>query len=266
VEALMMEILKTIILGLVEGLTEFLPVSSTAHLIVSENLLGIENSKFLNFFTVFVQLGAIAAVPFLYFKRLFASGLSIYYTIIVSFIPAVILGVLLDDFLEALFQGYWFIAASWILGGFILIRIDTWLPSKTESTEITSISSIKAFKIGLFQCIAMIPGVSRSGATIVGGRVLGLSHTAAVEYSFLLGIPTLLGACAKKLVDYRHDFDLLFTKEHMQFLGIGTLISFFVALVTIHWMVGFVKKHGFKLFGYYRIIVGLLLSVYLWMS
>jgi undecaprenyl-diphosphatase len=262
----MTEILKTIILGLVEGLTEFLPVSSTAHLIVSENLLGIENSKFLNFFTVFVQLGAIAAVPFLYFKRLFASGLSIYYTIIASFIPAVILGVLLDDFLEALFQGYWFIAGSWIVGGFILIRIDAWLPSKVDSTEINAISYLKAFKIGLFQCIAMIPGVSRSGATIVGGRVLGLSHSAAVEYSFLLGIPTILGACAKKLLDYRHDFDVLFTKEHIQFLGIGTAISFIVALLTIKWMVGFVKEHGFAFFGYYRLIVGILLSIYLWMS
>ncbi|MCX6194241.1 MAG: undecaprenyl-diphosphate phosphatase, partial [Cytophagales bacterium] len=188
----MSEILKTIILGLVEGLTEFLPVSSTAHLIVSENLLGIENSKFLNFFTVFVQLGAIAAVPFLYFKRLFASGLPIYFTIIASFIPAVILGLLLDDLLEALFQGYWFIAGSWIIGGLILIKIDTWLPAKSTEEEIQSISYIKAVKIGLFQCLAMIPGVSRSGATIVGGRVLGLSHSAAVEYSFLLGIPTIL--------------------------------------------------------------------------
>jgi undecaprenyl-diphosphatase len=262
----MSEILKTIILGLVEGLTEFLPISSTAHLLVSENLLGIENSKFLNFFTVFVQLGAIAAVPFLYFKRLFASGLSIYYTIIVSFIPAVILGVLLDDFLEALFQGYWFIAASWMVGGLILIRIDTWLPAKSTPVEIHSISYVKAFKIGLFQCIAMIPGVSRSGATIVGGRVLGLSHAAAVEYSFLLGIPTILGACAKKLLDYRHDFSVLFTREHLQFLGVGTLVSFVVALVTIHWMVSFVKKHGFQLFGYYRLVVGLLLCVYLWKS
>jgi undecaprenyl-diphosphatase len=262
----MSEILKTIILGLVEGLTEFLPISSTAHLLVSENLLGIENSKFLNFFTVFVQLGAIAAVPFLYFKRLFASGLSIYYTIIVSFIPAVILGVLLDDFLEALFQGYWFIAASWMVGGLILIRIDTWLPAKSTPVEIHSISFVKAFKIGLFQCIAMIPGVSRSGATIVGGRVLGLSHAAAVEYSFLLGIPTILGACAKKLLDYRHDFSVLFTREHLQFLGVGTLVSFVVALVTIHWMVSFVKKHGFQLFGYYRLVVGLLLCVYLWKS
>jgi undecaprenyl-diphosphatase len=266
VEALMTEIIKTIILGLVEGLTEFLPVSSTAHLIVSENLLGIENSKFLNFFTVFVQLGAISAVPFLYFKRLFASGLSIYFTIIASFIPAVILGVLLDDFLEALFQGYWFIAGSWIIGGLILIRIDKWLPTKNDAIEIQSISYLQAFKIGLYQCIAMIPGVSRSGATIVGGRVLGLSHSAAVEYSFLLGIPTILGACAKKLLDYRHDLDVLFTKEHLQFLGIGTIISFVVALLTIKWMVGFVRQHGFSLFGYYRIIAGIILSVYLWMS
>jgi undecaprenyl-diphosphatase len=262
----MTEIIKTIILGLVEGLTEFLPVSSTAHLIITENLLGIENSKFLNFFTVFVQLGAIAAVPFLYFKRLFASGLSIYFTIIASFIPAVILGVLLDDFLEALFQGYWFIAASWIVGGFILIKIDSWLPAKKEAIEIQSISYLKAFQIGLFQCIAMIPGVSRSGATIVGGRTLGLSHSAAVEYSFLLGIPTLLGACAKKLVDYRHDFDVLFTKEHIQFLGVGTSISFVIAILTIKWMVGFVRQNGFTLFGFYRIIIGVGLSIYLWMN
>lgn len=262
----MTELLKTIILGLVEGLTEFLPVSSTAHLIVSENILGIQNSKFLNFFTVFVQLGAIAAVPFLYFKRLFASGLSIYYTIIASFIPAVILGVLLDDFLESLFQGYWFIAVSWIIGGLILIRIDRWLPANENSLEIQSISYLKAFKIGLFQCIAMIPGVSRSGATIVGGRVLGLSHSAAVEYSFLLGIPTILGACAKKLLDYRHDFDVLFTEEHIQFLSVGTGVSFVVALITIKWMVGFVKKHGFTFFGYYRIAIGLLLSIYLWVN
>lgn len=261
----MSEILKTIILGIVEGLTEFLPVSSTAHLIVSENLLGIENSKFLNFFTVFVQLGAIAAVPFLFFKRLFASGLSIYFTIIASFIPAVIFGLLLDDLLEALFQGYWFIAGSWIIGGLILIKIDSWLPAKSTEEEIQSISYIKAFKIGLFQCLAMIPGVSRSGATIVGGRVLGLSHSAAVEYSFLLGIPTILGACAKKLLDYRHDFDVIFTSDHIQFLAIGTSISFIIALLTIKWMVGFVRLHGFKLFGYYRIIVGLLLSIYLWM-
>jgi undecaprenyl-diphosphatase len=262
----MTDILKFIILGLVEGLTEFLPVSSTAHLIVSENLLGIENSKFLNFFTVFVQLGAIAAVPFLYFKRLFASGFSIYYTIVASFIPAVILGVLLDDFLEALFEGYWFIAASWILGGLLLIRIDKILPAKDNSIEIQSITFVQAFKIGLFQCIAMIPGVSRSGATIVGGRVLGLSHSAAVEYSFLLGIPTILGACAKKLLDYRHDFDVLFTQEHIQFLGIGTVISFVVAMLTIKWMVGFVRQHGFSLFGFYRIIAGVLLSMYLWMN
>jgi undecaprenyl-diphosphatase len=112
----------------------------------------------------------------------------------------------------------------------------------------------------------MIPGVSRSGATIVGGRVLGLSHAAAVEYSFLLGIPTILGACAKKLLDYRNDFDVLFTQEHIQFLSIGTVISFIVALLTIKWMVGFVKQHGFALFGYYRIVVGLLLCLYLWMN
>jgi undecaprenyl-diphosphatase len=258
----MIEILQAVILGIVEGLTEFLPISSTAHLIITEYLLSLPSSDFLNFFTVFIQLGAISAVALLYYKRLL-SGLNLYYYLISSFVPAVILGLLLDDILEALFQGYWFIAGSWILGGFILIKIDTWLPGKIDDKEIHEISYLQAIKIGLYQCIAMIPGVSRSGATIIGGRLVGLSHASAVEYSFLLGIPTILGASAKKMLDYKeHIQDFLFgSQSTVLYMGFG--ISFLIALLTIKWMVGLVTKYGFKYFGYYRITAGLLLILLL---
>ncbi|RXK52249.1 undecaprenyl-diphosphate phosphatase [Aquirufa rosea] len=258
--------IEALILGIVEGLSEFLPISSTAHIIVAEKLLGIESSKFLNFFTVFIQLGAIAAVPFLYFKRLFHS-FYIYKFIIASFIPAAFLGVFLDDFLESLFQGYWFIAASWVMGGLLLIKIDDWIKDQDhQHNNLDKMSISQSVKIGLYQCLAMIPGVSRSGASIVGGRLVGLNHRAAVEFSFLLGIPTILGACAKKLLDYRHDLDIILNPTNSLSLLIGAAVSFVIALITIQWMVGLVNKFGFKFFGYYRVLAGIFLAIYLWWS
>jgi undecaprenyl-diphosphatase len=257
---------EAFILGIVEGLTEFLPVSSTAHLIVSEYLLGIQSTKFLNFLTVFIQLGAISAVPILYFKRL-TSSFAIYKFVSISFIPAVVFGVMLDDLLEAMFQGYVFIGLSWIVGGFILLRIDYWLRNQIPSVlDVDQLSYFQAIKIGFFQCIAMIPGVSRSGATIVGGRLVGLSHQSAVEYSFLLGIPTLLGACAKKILDYREEIPQFIDGEHMPILVISLIVSFLVALITIRFMVSIVSKYGFKYFGYYRILAGLVLLIILWLK
>jgi len=262
----MVSYFEALILGLVEGLTEFLPVSSTAHLIVTEYLMGIESTNFLNFLTIFIQLGAISAVPILYFKRL-TTSLAIYRFIIISFIPAVIFGVLLDDILEALFQGYIFIGLSWILGGLILIRIDYWLRNQIPSVlDIQQMSFMQSIKIGLFQCIAMIPGVSRSGATIVGGRLIGLNHQSAVEYSFLLGIPTILGACAKKMLDYREEIPQFIDPTHLPILGISFLVSFLIALITIRYMVSIVSKYGFKYFGYYRILAGLFLLMTLWLK
>jgi undecaprenyl-diphosphatase len=261
---------ETILLGLIEGLTEFLPISSTAHLIVTEKLLNLKSSSFLNFFTIFIQLGAISAVPILFFKRL-TSDLSIYKFIIASFIPAAIFGVLLDDLLESMFQGYWFIAFSWVIGGIILYYIDSWIkdPLTVEDyhSENQSMSSkltiVQSVKIGLYQCLAMIPGVSRSGATIIGGRLVGLNHKMAVEYSFLLGIPTILGACAKKMLDYRLEFSNMLNYHNIISLFLGFFISFLVALITIKLMVGFVQKYGFRLFGIYRILIGVLLIIYL---
>ena len=262
----MISYFQALILGIVEGLTEFLPVSSTAHLIISEYLLDLHSDNFLNFLTVFIQLGAIAAVPVLYFKRL-TNNFSVYRLVSLSFIPAVIFGVLLDDFLESLFEGYSFIALSWLLGGIILIRIDYWLRNqKPKVDDIVQMSTLQSIKVGLFQCLAMIPGVSRSGASIVGGRLTGLSHQAAVEYSFLLGIPTILGASAKKLLDYRDQIPTFLDANHFPILAISFLISFIIALVTIRFMVSVVSKYGFKYFGYYRVIVGLMLGIHLWLK
>jgi undecaprenyl-diphosphatase len=259
----MIDLFQAIILGLIEGLTEFLPISSTAHLIVGEYFLNIKPSPFLNFFTIFIQLGAISAVPLLYFKRL-TSSFQIYIYVIYSFIPAVVFGLLLDDLLEALFQGYWFISLSWLLGGIILIFIDQWVvDQKADTGSIESMSKLNAVKIGLFQCLAMIPGVSRSGASIIGGRIVGLTHNDAVEYSFLLGIPTILGACAKKMLDYKSELPIYLSGDNGLYLGISFLVSFVVALLSITFMVNLVNRYGFKFFGYYRVIIGMALGLYL---
>ena len=178
----MLETFQTIILGVIEGITEFLPISSTAHLIMGRYFLGINTTEFLNFFIIFIQLGAISAVPILYFKRLI-SGINIYLYLITSFIPAIVFGLLLDDWMESIFEGYWFIAISWILGGIVLIKFDNWVKENSNDSEITNITYLQSVKIGLFQCLAMIPGVSRSGATIIGGRLSGLNAKSAIEYS-----------------------------------------------------------------------------------
>lgn len=259
----MIDLFQAILLGIIEGFTEFLPISSTAHIIVGELFLNVPPSPFLNFFTIFIQLGAISAVPILYFRRL-TTSFSIYKYIIVSFIPAVVFGILLDDFLESLFQGYWFICISWIIGGYILVNIDKWIVDKESNpNSIENMSLNQAFKIGLYQCLAMIPGVSRSGASIIGGRIVGFKHRDAIEFSFLLGIPTILGACAKKVLDYRANIFEFTDGVNGFYLLTAFFISFIVALFSIKFMVNLVKNYGFKYFGYYRIAIGLIFGFYL---
>lgn len=258
----MLETFQTIILGVIEGITEFLPISSTAHLIMGRYFLGINTTEFLNFFIIFIQLGAISAVPILYFKRLI-SGINIYLYLITSFIPAIVFGLLLDDWMESIFDGYWFIAISWILGGIVLIKFEDWVKENTNDNEITNITYLQSVKIGLFQCLAMIPGVSRSGATIIGGRLSGLNAKSAIEYSFLLGIPTILGASAKKILDYKDHVNEYLFGDYSYQLYLGFIISFIVALFSIKCMVGVVHRFGFKYFGYYRVIIGLSLIIYL---
>lgn len=250
-----MNTIQAIILAIIEGITEFLPVSSTGHMIIASSFFGIEHDAFTKLFTIVIQLGAILSVVVLYFKRFFQS-FDFYFKILVGFIPAVVLGLLFSKKIDALLENPVTVAVSLLIGGILLLKVDDWFGNSTN----TEITYLKAFKIGLFQCLAMIPGVSRSGASIVGGMVQKLSRPSAAEFSFFLAVPTMLGATVKKCYDFYKDGFVL-TPEHINFLIIGNVIAFIVALIAIKSFIGFLSKHGFKFFGYYRIIVGIALLI-----
>ena len=246
-----MNTLEAIILAIIEGITEFLPVSSTGHMIIASSFFGIAQDDFTKLFTIVIQLGTILSVIVLYFKRFFQS-LDFYYKLFVAFIPAVIFGLLFSDAIDSLLENPITVAISLIIGGIILLKVDDWF-GNADGTEI---SYPTAFKIGLFQCLAMIPGVSRSGASIAGGMAQKLSRTTAAEFSFFLAIPTMLGATVKKSYDYYQDGFVL-TDDQINLLIIGNVVGFIVALIAIKSFIGFLQKYGFKLFGYYRIIAGI---------
>ena len=246
---------QAFVLAIIEGITEFLPISSTGHMILASSFFGIEHDDFTKLFTIVIQLGAILSVFVLYFKRFFQT-LDFYYKIIVGFIPAVIFGLLFAKKIDALLENPITVAVSLLIGGILLLKVDDWFGNSTN-TEITYLT---AFKIGLFQCLAMIPGVSRSGASIVGGMSQKLSRSTAAEFSFFLAVPTMFGATLKKCYDYYKDGFLL-THEQINFLIIGNVVAFIVALIAIKSFIGFLSKHGFKVFGYYRIAAGVVLLV-----
>jgi undecaprenyl-diphosphatase len=248
-----MNILESIILAIIEGVTEFLPVSSTGHLILGSTYFGIEKDEFTKLFTIVIQLGAILSVVVLYFKRFFQT-IEFYFKLFVAFIPAVVLGLLFSKKIDALLENPVTVAVSLLLGGIVLLKVDDWF-GNSENVEVTY---AKGFKIGLFQCLAMIPGISRSGASIVGGMSQNLSRTAAAEFSFFLAVPTMLGATVKKCYDYYKEGYVL-TDDQINLLVIGNVVAFIVALIAIKSFIGFLTKHGFKIFGYYRIIVGVVL-------
>lgn len=245
-----MDLLQAIILAIIEGITEFLPVSSTGHMIIASSFFGIASDDFTKLFTIVIQLGTILSVVVLYFKRFFQS-LNFYYKLFVAFIPAVIFGLLLSDFIDSLLENPITVAISLIIGGILLLKVDEWF-GNSDNTEI---SYLTAFKIGLFQCLAMIPGVSRSGASIVGGMSQKLSRTTAAEFSFFLAIPTMLGATVKKSYDYyKAGFEL--SQDQVNLLIVGNVVGFIVAMIAIKSFIGYLSKHGFKIFGYYRIVAG----------
>lgn len=250
-----MDIFEAIILAIIEGITEYLPVSSTGHMIITSSFFGIAQEDFTKLFTIVIQLGTILSVVVLYFKRFFQS-IDFYYKLLVAFIPAVVLGLLLSNVIDALLESPLVVAFSLVIGGLILLRVDD-LFGNSENTDI---SYATAFKIGLFQCLAMIPGVSRSGASIVGGMTQKLSRTAAAEFSFFLALPTMLGATLKKSYDY-YDAGFTLTSEQINLLIIGNVVGFIVALFAIKTFIGYLSKHGFKIFGYYRIVVGIAIIV-----
>lgn len=246
-----MNYFEAIVLAVIEGLTEFLPVSSTGHMIIASSFFGIADEPFTKLFTIAIQFGTILSVIVLYWKRFFQS-VDFYLKLLVAFLPAVFLGLLFSGWIDKLLESPLVVAISLILGGFILLKVDDWFKASEEEEKI---SYGTALKIGFFQCIAMIPGVSRSGATIVGGMSQKLSRTTAAEFSFFLAVPTMLGATLKKSYDYYQEGFIL-NDEQINLLVLGNVIGFLVAILAIKSFIGYLSKHGFKVFGYYRIVIG----------
>lgn len=256
-----MTILQAIIIAIVEGLTEFLPISSTGHMIIAQHLLGAPDDDFTKIFVITIQFAAILSVLLLYWKRFFQS-LNFYFKLFVGFLPAAVLGLLLNDFIESLLESVMVVAVTLLLGGIVLIFIDKWLNPQKE----TEITYPKAFKIGLFQCIAMIPGVSRSAATIIGGMAQGLTRKQAAEFSFFLAVPTMFGASVLQLYKGLKDSPDIFTAENIKILAIGNVVAFIVAILAIKGFIAILTKFGFKSFGYYRIVLGAVLIALLLMG
>ncbi|NOX47231.1 MAG: undecaprenyl-diphosphate phosphatase [Chlorobi bacterium] len=240
--------IEAIIIAIVEGITEFLPISSTGHMILTEGILGMESNDFVKAFIINIQFGAILSVVVLYWKRFFQT-LTFYYKLFVAFIPAAVIGLLLSDFIDSLLENVIVVAVMLILGGIILLFVDKWFDKPAKKQEITYKT---AFIIGLYQCIAMIPGVSRSAATIIGGMTQKLNRKTAAEFSFFLAVPTMFAASAYKLLSNYQAINV----DNLPILLAGNVIAFIVALIAIKSFIQYLSKHGFKVFGYYRIIVG----------
>ncbi len=264
-----MDWLQSIIIAIVEGLTEFLPVSSTGHMIITENMLGVPiNDKFVNAFTVIIQFGAILSVVCLYWKRFFRLGkveegvtgwraflqkYDFYWKLFVAFIPAAVIGLLLGDFIESLMGNVWVVAVMLVAVGVLLLFVDKLFDRKEDKP----LTERRAFTIGLFQCISMIPGTSRSFATIAGGMQQGLTRKTAAEFSFFLAVPTMAAATGYELLKLMLDAECRASlSAHWGILILGCIVAFIVAIIAIKFFISFLTKYGFKAFGWYRIIVG----------
>ena len=262
-----MSIIQSIILAIIEGLTEFLPISSTGHMVLTSSILGIENDKFTKLFEICIQLGAILAVVALYWKKFFDfSKWQFYVKLMLAVVPALIFGKLFDDLIDEHLGNPAFIATVLLLGGIMLLFVDNWFkkPIFDEEADITNITAIK---IGAYQCLAiMFPGLSRSAATIIGGLSQKLSKKAAAEFSFFLAVPTMLAASAKSTLDVYQDHPEVFVTDNLINLCIGGIVAFVVALVSVKFFIQFVQKRGFALFGWYRIALGLSMLTWLFLQ
>ena len=263
-----MGIFETIIIAIVEGLTEFLPVSSTGHMIIAQNVLGVESTDFVKAFTFIIQFGAILSVVCLYWKKFFhlnevPQGVTgakaflikydFYWKLLVAFLPAAVFGLLFSDAIDAVLERVEVVAITLVLGGIFMLFCDKIFGKGTKE----KMTERNALMVGLYQCISMIPGVSRSMATIVGGMSQGLTRKAAAEFSFFLAVPTMLAATAYKLLKLIMDpVQRAVLVDNMTTLIVGNVVAFIVALLAIKFFIEFVSKYGFKAFGWYRIIVG----------
>ena len=282
-----LELLKVVFLGIVEGITEWLPISSTGHLILVEEFVKLNVSKsFWEMFMVVIQLGAILAVVVLYWKDIWpfrnkkpkhenvtkvekAAGtlcrfvkidkMIMWLKIMVSCLPAILIGLPSDDFIEKKFNNWFVVAVMLIVYGVLFLVVEDYNEKRT--VKIHSIADITwktALLIGIFQVLALIPGTSRSGATIIGGIILGASRTVAAEYTFFLAIPVMFGASLLKIVKFGFDF----TSWELTILGVGTVVSFVVSILAIKFLMGYIKKHDFKAFGWYRIVLGIIVMLF----
>lgn len=268
------EIFKVIVIGIVEGITEWLPISSTGHMLLVDEFIPLNMSEtFKEMFFVVIQLGAIIAVIFAFFQRVFPFDLKnnmkikpdvikMWKLVFVAMIPTGILGFLLDDLLEKYFGNAFTIALMLILYGIAFILIENWNKNRTfKVNDVNEIGYRRAIYFGLFQALAMIPGTSRSGATIIGGLLMGVSRTTAAEFTFFLAIPTMLGASLFKLLKH----GLVFSAEELIVLLLGMAVAFVVSLFAIKFLMSYIKKHDFKIFGWYRIIVGILVLMMIYL-
>lgn len=253
-----MDITQSIIISIVEGLTEFIPVSSTGHMIIASKALEVPDNDFTKMFTVAIQLGAILAVVVLYWKKFFDfKNILFYLKLAAGVIPALVLGFLFSDKIDDLLESTTTVAVSLLVGGILLLFVDN-LFKKPAIHEEKEISFLRAFIIGIWQCLAMVPGVSRSAASIIGGMQQKLTRSLAAEFSFFLAVPTMAAATGYKLLKHYNNTGG-FTGEEIKLLAIGNVVAFAVALLAIKFFITFLQKYGFRVWGIYRIVVGIIL-------
>lgn len=255
-----MDFLTIFILSIVEGVTEFLPISSTGHLILASAWMGIVEDQFVQNFNIVIQFGAILSVIVLYWRRFFPINLLFYSKILVAFLPAAFMGLLFKSIIESFMDQIWIVGLTLFLGGWVLIFFDQ--KNKVAKFNINSMTYLQAFYLGCIQCLALIPGVSRSGATIIGGLALGLSQKEATEFSFFLGVPTLMAAGLYK----GYKAYPTFSNDQLSALVIGTFLSFIFAIIAIRFLISLINKYGIKHFGYYRIALGIAVLSYYFIS
>lgn len=270
----MLEILKAILFGIVEGITEWLPISSTGHMILLDEFIHLGVSEeFYKLFEVVIQLGAILAVVLMYFKTIFPWGfgktkkdtvntLNLWGKILVACIPAAIIGILFDDWLDEYLYNSVVVSLALIIYGIIFIVIESKNFGKRNTKKLNDITYKQALGVGGFQLLSLIPGTSRSGSTIIGGLILGLERSVAAEFTFFLAIPVMAGASFLKLVKYILDVGFVFQASELLLLGVGSLVAFIVSILIIKFLMSYIRKHDFKVFGWYRILLGILVLVY----
>lgn len=253
---------EAIVIAIVEGLTEFLPVSSTGHMIIASSLMRVAQDDFTKLFEVAIQLGAIISVVILYWKRFFPlNRWNFYFKLIVAVIPALVLGALFSDKIDELLESPTTVAVALLAGGIVLLFIDKLFTAPTVEEE-SQISFGKAFVTGIWQCVAMLPGVSRSAASIIGGMQQKMTRNLAAEFSFFLAIPTMAAATGYKLLKtFKTSPEVLKDSHNLMLLAIGNIVAFAVAMLAIKFFIGYVQKYGFKLFGWYRIVLGVVLLI-----